>query len=84
MMCPTQQVRALRADGAGYGEVAAAIAAGRSLGTRPDNFLTRNGKPISPIGSAMAEGAAVSNANVLMKFLAAAMEAEVEAAEDQG
>jgi len=84
MMCPTQQVRALRADGAGYGEVAAAIAAGRSLGTRPNNFLTQNGKPISPIGSAMAQGAAVSNANVLMKFLAAAMEAEVEAAEDQG
>ncbi len=79
MMCPTAQVRALRADGAGYGEAAAAIAAGRSLDTRPSNFLGAEGKSVSPIGSAMKAGASVANANVLLKFLAAAMEYERDA-----
>lgn len=84
LMCPTQQVRALRADGVGYGEAAAAIAAGRSLGTRPSNFLIRDGKPVSPIVSAMSEGAALHNANVMLKFLAAAMAFEREADEAAG
>ena len=79
MMCPTAQVRALRADGAGYGEAAAAIAAGRTLDTRPDKFLGTEGKSVSPIGSAMKAGASVANANVLLKFLAAAMEYERDA-----
>lgn len=79
MMCRTAQVRSLRADGAGYGEAAAAIAAGRSLDTRPSNFLGAEGKSVSPIGSAMREGASVANVNVLLKFLAAAMEYERDA-----
>ena len=80
MMCPPAQVRALRAEGVGYGEAAAAIAAARSIGGRPDHFIIQDGKPVSPIGSAMAEGASVQNANVLLKLLGSAMESEREAA----
>ncbi|MCD6359616.1 MAG: M48 family metalloprotease [Armatimonadetes bacterium] len=82
LMCPPRQVRALRAEGAGYGEAAVAIAAARSLGARPDHFLTRNGRDVSPVNLAASEGASVRNANVLLRFLAAAMEAERAAEQD--
>lgn len=81
LMCPAQQVRALRAEGAGYGRAAAAIAAARSLGGRPQDFLSREGKPVNPINQALAEGAAVDNINVLLKFLASAMQSERDAYE---
>ena len=81
LLCPTAQVRAMRNEGLGYGEAAVCIAAARSLDTRPGRFIVQEGRSVSPVGTALHEGAALSNANVLMKFLAAAMEHEREAFE---
>ncbi len=81
LLCPTAEVRAMRNEGLGYGEAAVCIAAAKSLGTRPGRFIVQEGRSVSPVGSALREGAALSNANVLMKFLATAMEQEREAFE---
>lgn len=81
LLCPPAQVRSVRSEGAGYGEAAVSIAAAKSLGASPGHFLVQGGKPVSPVGSALQEGAALDNANVLLKFLAAAMEREKRAYE---
>ena len=81
LLCAPAQVRSLRNEGAGYGEAAVAIAAAKSLGARPAHFLEQAGKPVSPVGSALQEGAALGNANVLLGFLAGAMDCEREACE---
>lgn len=79
LLVPEAQVRALRTTGAGYGEAAMAIAASRSVLGDPGPFLPSVADGISPVGEALRHNAAVENANVLLKFLAASMEAEREA-----
>jgi predicted Zn-dependent protease len=83
LLCPPTQVRSVRSEGAGYGEAAVSIAAAKALGASPAHFLVQEGKPVSPVGSALKEGAALDNANVLLKFLAAAMEREKKAYEPE-
>jgi len=77
LLVPEAAVRAVRAAGGGYGEAAMSIAAARSLGTDPGHFLPTVAN-VSPVGAAMEQGAAVTSANVLLKFLAGAMAAERE------
>ncbi len=78
LLVPEAAVRAARAVGGGYGEAAMSIAAARSLGTDPGHFLPTVAG-VSPVGAAMEQGAAISSANVLLKFLAGAMQSEREA-----
>lgn len=80
LLVPEAQVRSMRAAGAGYGEAAMAIAAGRSLDVNPARFLPPTSGGVSPISAAMQQGASVGNADVLLKFLAASMQAERDAA----
>lgn len=79
MLVPEAQVRALRSTGAGFGEAALALAAAKSVSTDPRHFMPSVSAGISPVGAAMEQGVAVGNANVLLKFLAAAMQAERDA-----
>lgn len=79
LLVPEAAVRAVRSTGAGYGETAMAIAAARSLGTDPGHFVPSMAGGVSPVGAALEDGAAIGNANVLLKFLAHAMAAEREA-----
>lgn len=79
LLVPESRVRALRATGAGYGETAMALAASRSARTDPGPFLPSVTAGISPVSEALRHEAAVHNANTLLKFLAASMEAEREA-----
>ena len=79
LLVPEAQVRALRSTGAGFGEAAMALAASKSLATEPRHFMPSLATGVSPVGSAMEQGAAVDNANVLLKFLAASMQAERDA-----
>lgn len=79
LLVPEAAVRAVRRAGAGYGEAAMAIAAARSLGTDPAQFVPAVAGGISPVGVAIESGAAVGNADVLLKFLAHAMATEREA-----
>ena len=79
LLVPEAQVRALRSTGAGFGEAALALAASKSLTVEPRHFMPSVASGISPVAEAMERGAAVSNANVLLKFLAASMEAEHDA-----
>lgn len=78
LMVSQAQVRALRDAGAGYGEVAMAIAAGKSARTDAERFIPALAGGISPVGEAMQREAAVGNAGVLMKFLAHRMQTERE------
>ncbi len=78
LLVPEAAVRAVRAAGGGYGEAAMSIAAARSLGTDPGHFLPTIAN-VSPVGAAMEQGAALTSANVLLKFLADAMQSEREA-----
>ncbi|MGC9318136.1 MAG: M48 family metalloprotease [Armatimonadota bacterium] len=80
LLVPEAQVRAVRAAGAGYGETAMSIAAAKSLRTDPGQYIPAVAAGVSPIGSAMEQGAAIANANALMRFLAHRMESEREAA----
>jgi hypothetical protein len=78
-LVPDAQVRALRSTGAGYGEAALALAASKSISADPGQFIPSLAGGVSPIGAAMERGAAVNNANVLLKYLAASMQAERDA-----
>lgn len=82
LLVPEAAVRAVRAHGAGYGEAAMSIAAARSLDTDPGRFVSAGAGTSSVVGTAMERGAAIANANVLLKFLAEAMRAEREAPRD--
>ena len=79
MLVPQAAVRSLRAEGVGYGEAALALAASKSLSTEPVRFIPSVTTALGPIGAAVEQGAAVDNANVLLKFLAASMQAERDA-----
>lgn len=79
MLVPEARVRALRSTGAGFGEAALALAAAKSLQAEPRHFMPSVTSGISPIGAAIEQGAAVNNANVLLKYLAASMQAEHDA-----
>lgn len=79
MLVPEAQVRALRSTGAGYGEAALALAAAKSASGDPGRFMPSVAAGISPVGAAMEQGASVHNINVLLKFLAASMQAEHDA-----
>ncbi|MEA3403345.1 MAG: M48 family metalloprotease [Armatimonadota bacterium] len=81
LLVPEAQVRAVRAAGAGYGETAMSIAAAKSLRADPGQHMPTVAAGVSPVGSAMEQGAAIANANVLMKFLADRMQSERDAAE---
>lgn len=76
LLVPEAAVRAVRSSGLGYGEAAVAIAAARSLGADPTRFVPAVAGDLSPVSAAMESGAALGNANVLLKFLAHAMEIE--------
>lgn len=76
LLVPEAAVRAVRSSGLGYGEAAVAIAAARSLGADPTRFVPAVAGNLSPVSAAMESGAALGNANVLLKFLAHAMEIE--------
>lgn len=76
LLVPEAAVRAARSSGLGYGEAAVAIAAARSLGADPTRFMPAVAGNLSPVSAAMESGAALGNANVLLKFLAHAMEIE--------
>ncbi|MGD9496967.1 MAG: M48 family metalloprotease [Armatimonadota bacterium] len=82
LLVPEAAVRALRAQGVGYGEAAMSIASGQSVGTDPGRFLSGVTQAAGLVGAAEQAGAALENANVLLKFLAAAMAAEREAARE--
>ncbi len=79
LLVPEGRVKALRATGAGYGETAMALAASRSAHTGPEPYLPSLASGISPVTEAVKRNARVGNANVLLKLLAASMEAEREA-----
>lgn len=79
LLVPEAAVRAVRSSGLGYGEAAVAIAAARSLGADPARFVPAVAGDLSPVSAALESGAALGNANVLLKFLAHAMEIEREA-----
>jgi len=79
LLVPEAQVRAVRETGAGYGEAAMAIAAAKSADADMALFVPTVAGGISPVGEATEHQAAVSNANVLLKFLAASMQAERDA-----
>lgn len=76
LLVPEAAVRAVRSSGLGYGEAAVVIAAARSLGADPTRFVPAVAGDLSPVSAAMESGAALGNANVLLKFLAHAMEIE--------
>lgn len=76
LLVPEAAVRAVRSSGLGYGEAAVAIAAARSLGADPTRFVPAVAGNLSLVSAALESGAALGNANVLLKFLAHAMEIE--------
>ncbi len=79
MLVPEASVRSLRAEGAGYGEAALVLATAKSLSMEPKRFVPSGPGSMSLVNEAVARRAAVSDANVLLKFLAASMQAERDA-----
>lgn len=79
MLVPEAAVRSLRAEGAGYGEAALALATAKSLSMEPGRFVPSTDGSMSLVNEAVARRAAVSNASVLLKFLASSMQAERDA-----